>query len=375
VWLAGAGLSLIAVCYGLARFAYGLFVPVLREEFGLDSRAVGAIAASSYVGYCVAIVTATLLTARFGGRPVALSAGVTATIGTAIIAAAGSTVLLAVGVVIAGSSTGLASPPLVDAVARTVEPSRRDRVQTVINAGTGLGVMVSGPVALLVGDNWRIAWWLFTVIAAVVTVWVAFAVPGRAAPPLDTTRPLRPSTLRPAGALRLLSAATLMGLSSAAVWTFGRDVAISTGGMSTQSSTVLWIVLGAAGLLAAFTGDIVARLGLASAWAMSMLALAAATATFTLASSLPLLLFGAAALFGAIYIALTGILLVWSTQTYRGTPAHGVGAAFLMIAVGQALGSPLLGTMSDVMSPQTAFMIAAGVAAAGAILVPRRPSN
>jgi predicted MFS family arabinose efflux permease len=94
-----------------------------------------------------------------------------------------------------------------------------------------------------------------------------------------------------------------------------------------------------------------------------------------LASSLPLLLFGAAALFGAIYIALTGILLVWSTQTYRGTPALGVGAAFLMIAVGQALGSPLLGTMSDVMSPQTAFMIAAGVAAAGAILVLAAPAT
>jgi predicted MFS family arabinose efflux permease len=125
-------------------------------------------------------------------------------------------------------------------------------------------------------------------------------------------------------------------------------------------------------LLAAFTGDVVARLGLVSAWAMSMLALAAATATFTLASNSPLLLFGAAALFGAVYIALTGILLVWSTQTYRGTPALGVGAAFLMIAIGQAIGSPLLGTMSDVMSSQTAFMIAAAVAAAGAILVPRR---
>jgi predicted MFS family arabinose efflux permease len=375
VWLAGAGMSLVAVCYGLARFAYGLFVPVLREEFGLASGAVGAIAASSYVGYCVAIVAATLLTARFGARPVALSAGVTATIGTAIIAAAGSTVVLAVGVVIAGSSTGLASPPLVDAVARTVEPRLRDRVQTVINAGTGLGVMVSGPVALVVGDNWRIAWWLFTVIAAVVTVWTALAVPDPATPAADTTRPRRPSSLLPAGAPRLLSSATLMGLSSAAVWTFGRDVAISAGGMSTQASTVLWIVLGAAGLLAAFTGDIVARLGLASAWAMSMLALAAATAAFTLASHSALLLFGAAALFGAVYIALSGILLVWSTQTYRGTPAFGVGAAFLMIAVGQAIGSPLLGTMSDVLSSQTAFMTAAAVAAAGAFLVPRRSHN
>lgn len=36
VRLAAAGLSLIAVCYGPAWFAYGLFPPVLTEEFGLD---------------------------------------------------------------------------------------------------------------------------------------------------------------------------------------------------------------------------------------------------------------------------------------------------------------------------------------------------
>ncbi|HET6736824.1 YbfB/YjiJ family MFS transporter [Mycobacterium sp.] len=59
VRLAAAGLWLIAVCYGLARFAYGLFLPVLTEEFGLDGTVAGAIASSSYIGYCVAIVVAT----------------------------------------------------------------------------------------------------------------------------------------------------------------------------------------------------------------------------------------------------------------------------------------------------------------------------
>jgi uncharacterized MFS-type transporter YbfB len=58
-------MSLIAVTYGLARFAYGLFVPELRTEFGLDGATAGAIAASSYVAYCVAIAAATLLTARW----------------------------------------------------------------------------------------------------------------------------------------------------------------------------------------------------------------------------------------------------------------------------------------------------------------------
>ncbi len=376
MWLAGAGLSLIAVCYGLARFAYGLFLPVLRDEFGFSGSTAGAIAASSYASYCVAIVTATVLTTRFGARPLAVAAGVAATVGTGSIAAAESTAVLAVGVVIAGASTGLASPPLADAVARTVDSHRRDRVQTVVNAGTGLGVMISGPVALVVGDSWRAAWWLFAAVAAAVTVWTAQTVPGRSGPAgkvRSSTR--RPSPLLPAGAVRLLTAATLMGLASAAVWTFGKDVATSTGGLGSQASTVLWIVLGAAGLLAALTGDVIARFGLALAWAVAMAVLAGATAGFVLAQDSPPVLFTAAAIFGAAYIALTGMLLLWGTLIYPTSPGFGVGAAFLMIAAGQAVGAPLVGALTDLATSRTAFLTAAATALAGAALTPRPSSH
>ena len=376
MWLAGAGLSLIAVCYGLARFAYGLFLPVLREEFGLSGSTAGAIAASSYASYCVAIVTATVLTARFGARPLAVAAGVTATVGTGSIAAAESTAVLAVGVVIAGASTGLASPPLADAVARAVDPNRRDRVQTVVNAGTGFGVMISGPIALVVGDSWRVAWWLFAAVAAAVTVWTAQTVPGRSSPAGKVRSSTgRPSPLLPAGAVRLLTAATLMGLASAAVWTFGKDVATSNGGLSSQASTVLWIVLGAAGLFAALTGDVIARSGLALAWAVAMAVLAGATAGFVLAQDSPPVLFTAAAIFGAVYIALTGGLLLWGTLLYPTSPAFGVGAAFLMISAGQAVGSPLIGALTDLATSRTAFLTAAATALAGAALAPRPSSH
>ncbi|RAE74299.1 MFS transporter, partial [Burkholderia multivorans] len=80
---------------------------------------------------------------------------------------------------LAGSSTGIASPPLAHAVALFVRSGVRDRTQTVINAGTGAGVALAGPVALLTVGQWRLAWWAFAVIAAVVTVWVARAVPRR----------------------------------------------------------------------------------------------------------------------------------------------------------------------------------------------------
>ncbi|WP_231579561.1 hypothetical protein [Dermacoccus sp. PE3] len=97
-----AGLALIAVCYGLARFAYGLFVPAFRAEFDLGAGAAGAIGSGSYVIYCLAIVVATVLTPRFGGRAVAAAAGVIATVGVLVVAAAPNAGVLMIGVLIAG---------------------------------------------------------------------------------------------------------------------------------------------------------------------------------------------------------------------------------------------------------------------------------
>jgi predicted MFS family arabinose efflux permease len=113
---------------------------------------------------------------------VAIAAGLAAAVGTGLIAGAPNAVVLAVGVVIGGSSTGLASPPVAAAVTRWVPAERADRVQTVVNAGTGLGVSVSGPVALLLFHSWRLAWAVFCVLAVLVTIWTAIAVPGGADP-------------------------------------------------------------------------------------------------------------------------------------------------------------------------------------------------
>jgi predicted MFS family arabinose efflux permease len=360
--LAAMGMVLIAVCYGLARFAYGLFVPALRAEFGMDAASAGALASAGYGGYCVAIVLATVATARLGARWVAVAAGASATAGTALIAAAPGTAVLAVGVVVAGSSTGLASPPLADAVARWVTGPRASRAQAVVNAGTGLGVLISGPVALLAGSAWRLAWLAFAVIAAAATVWAAVTIPGRTRG--DTGR--LPSPLLPAGALRLLAAAAVLGAASAAVWTFGRDVVIA-GGVGERASTMMWIGLGAAGLAGALTGDLVCRVGLRRAWPVAMLALAAATAM--LLTGAPLV-FAAAAVFGASYIVLTALLLLWGTSVYPESPAFGVGAAFLMIAVGQALGAPVIGLLRDHAGSPAAFYAAATAAVAGTALRP-----
>jgi hypothetical protein len=106
-----------------------------------------------------------------------------------------------------------------------------------------------------------------------------------------------------------------------------------------------------------------------------MLLLAAATATIGLTpGSLPAI-FGAAAVFGAVYIALTGVLLVWGTRLYPDAPAFGVGAPFLLLALGQAVAAPAIGLLTDVATSAAAFCTAALVTALGAFSRPRVVSS
>lgn len=358
-----AGVALIATCYGFARFAYGLFVPRFSEEFALSAGLTGAIAGGSYVGYCLAIGISTLLTSRWGPRPVAVLAGAVATAGMAVVAAAPSAAVLAVGVLIAGSSTGIASPPLAAAVARWVHSGIRDSAQTVVNAGTGIGVLVSGPVAVLLVDQWRWAWALFAVVAAVVTVWVSRVVPGGRSATDQVADTERASLAR--GSAPLLLAAFVLGLSSSAVWTFGQDV-VSASSRSDWLAPTVWMVIGAAGIAGAFAGWVVDRLGVRASWTVLMVLLAAGSAGLAGGAGRAAAALAAAAVFGAAYIALTGVLLVWATRIYDRGPALGVGLAFFMIAAGQAVGAPLVGLGWDTWSPPTVFFGCAGVALAGA---------
>lgn len=366
-----AGAALIATCYGLARFAYGLFAPEFRAEFAISSTVSGLIGAGSYLGYCLAIVASLVLTERVGARQVAVAAGAVASLGTAMVALAPSTPVLALGVLIAGSSTGIASPPLAAAVSRWVRGGIQDRAQTVVNAGTGVGVLVSGPIALTLLEQWRWAWALFAAIAAAVSVWIFRAVPSSAEDrPGEADAPGRgdPDERRYVpGTTVMILAAFLMGLSSAAVWTFGRDLITTVGGASTLVASSMWTVLGAAGIIGALGGDLVARIGIGWSWTGAMSVMAGATALLAAVPGTVVTIFLAAAVFGSSYILLTALVLLWSTHLYPNRVSFGVGLSFLMIAVGQAVGAPLTGYLTDVAGISTAFNTCAILGIVGAL--------
>ncbi|MGV0853406.1 MFS transporter [Mycolicibacterium phlei] len=366
-----AGTALIACCYGFGRFAYGLFGPVFAETFGLNSTIIGAIGAGSYIGYCAAIVASLLLTDRLGARTVAVAAGIVAAVGISIIALAPSAWVLAVGVLVAGCSTGIVSPPLAAAVAEHVPAEKADRAQTIVNGGTGIGVVLSAPIALLLLNHWRGAWAIFAVISAAVTVWIYRAIPASShrRDNLVVEQPWR------SGTFALLVAALLTGFGSAAVWTFGRELITTAGGADAARSSLMWIVIGAAGIVGALAGDAAQRLGLRRAWMLATATMAVASLLLAaVPSHLPLILL-AATLFGGAYIALTGLALLWGTRLYPDSASFGVGLGFFTIAAGQAVGAPVTGALIDTFGGRVAFAVVAAIGLAAVAVRPVRDAR
>ena len=377
-WLVAPGLAMIAVTYGLARFAYGLFLPEMRQAFSLSEAVLGLIGAGSYVGYCFAIIIALVFTSRTGPRFMVVVAGAVAVVGMTAVAGAPVTWVLALGVLAAGSSSGLASPPMSEAVARSIRRGLQDRANTLINSGTSIGVALSGPAALLLVEQWRLAWAAFASIGLLVLVWNTRVMPPKAVSggSLDETEAgyvprLSVRYLIGAKSVLLYAAATGVGFASAAYWTFSRDLVVQTGDLSVAGSTLFWTVIGVSGIAGGLAGDLVRRLGLARAFRASLLCMAAAVGLLAAAPNVLLLAYLSATLFGSTYIMLTGIILVWSVTVFHERPSAGLGAAFLLIAVGQILGSLIAGVVAGAVGLPSTFWAFAGVAVLTALIRPR----
>src|SRR5215216_1628168 len=328
-WLVAPGLAMIAITYGLARFAYGLFLPEMRETLELSESVLGLIGAGSYAGYCFAVLGALVFTCRAGPRLMAVAAGTVAVVGMAVVASAPTAWVLALGVLVAGSSSGLASPPMGEAVATAIPEASQDRANALINSGTSIGVALSGPAALLVTEQWRIAWVAFALVGGAVVVWNAFAMPRK--PVGDDRREGVAQTDVPRLSVRylvgsrsvpLFAAATGVGFASAAYWTFSRDMVVRFGDLSGTGSTMLWA-------------------------------------------------YSSAALFGSTYIMLTGIILLWSVSVFHERPSAGLGAAFLLIAVGQVFGTFTAGALAGAAGLVVTFWAFAGTAVVAALISAR----
>jgi len=338
--LAFAGFSLIAISYGLARFSWGLMLPAVTREISFSAQVAGTIAAGSFVAYCLSISAASQLTARFGPRLIAGASAISAAAGLLVLAISVSPMMLGAGIFIAGLSAGLSSPTLAVAVNQVIAEQQQAVLNTVINAGTGAGIMLSVPVLLLMPGGWRAACAVFAIIALLCLVPVMRYLPheGHAYAQQEWRKVLLRRRM-----FRLACVAFVSGMASAAWWSFGPDVLREHADVPGETLSLLWLVCGAAGILGALTGPLSKIIGMQQVYRFAQLFMAAPLLLIAFSHAFSWWMIPAVALCGIGYITLSGVLLVGGTEAAPDSPASGVGVVFFMLAAGQVTGSVIFG--------------------------------
>lgn len=369
----GAGFLALVATYGIGRLAYGLFVPVFREEFGLSLDVIGLFASTAQAGYLVATVATGVLTVRYGPRLPVVSGGLLLAVGAAITATATGPVWLAAGLATAGASAGGTWGPFSDAVERQVPPSGAPRALAMVNAGSPVGLVVASVFVLAAGDRWRLVWWAFAAVGllAALAAWVVLA-PG---PLADSDRPrLRPGWFLDARSARLLLVAVGISVTSGAYFAHAPDTA-QDGGLASWIGPAMWAVLGTAG---AAVGVVAARIadrhGLRWPLASMLVLVGGSTLLLRVVPGSVTAALTSAAVFGVAFTTGFAFIVMWSQQVFRDEPTAGFSLVIVFVAVGFIIGPGLFGVLATGVGRPVALLTVAAPALLVA-LVPPAPED
>ena len=371
--LATAGIGVVGVCFGMARYGYGLLLPDVRREYGLSPAQLGAIGTGSYAMYLAATALTGAFTARVGARRTAVAAALLAAAGMGIAGLSRSPTVFVVGILIAGASAGLAFAPFADA-ARPLAPAMRGRVVSAISCGTGYGVALAAPIAIVAGASWRSAWLAFAAGALAAAWWAARVLPGGRACGADDDRARgawRSVLCR--RAMALLACGLLVGLGSSAYWTFAVEHLSAAGALSPAASRTFLGVVGVASVLATLSGDLVRRLGPTSAYVLSAIVEAGALALLAVAPRSLSAALASAVLFGAAYSAVIAIQVIWGTHLFAARPSLGVAAVMAAGGTGFAIGPLAAGLLAGPLGLGGVLLIGAAVRRRDRADGPREP--
>ena len=349
---------MIAVSFGLARYGYGLLLPEMRSTLSITAGVAGLIASATYVSYLLANAGVVWVTGRWGPRAAIGLATLLASAGMLMISLAHSASVLAAGVLVGGAAAGLAFPPYADLVARDVDPRRRDLAWSTVSSGTGWGVALAGPIAVVAGGHWRIAWLVFVALAVGTGCAAVLLAPanhqGRRLrrPQLSWTWFFCPRS-RP-----LLLSAVLVGAGSAVWWSFSVD-AVRQAGIGPTPAHLFYAVCGAAGILASVSGAAFDRIGLRRGYLVACSLLAISVAVLGVATNRLVAVLAAAVLFGVFYNGVIAAQGIWSSRVFADHPSAGLAAVNTALTVGTLTGPALAGVAIGQVGFATTLLAAA----------------
>lgn len=381
----GAGLSIVAVTYGLARYSYGLFLPDIKQAFGLSFEWMGLIASSSYIGYLISTAIGSIISGRLGPKIPIVLGGICAISGLLLIATAYNKWLLLTGVTVAGMSPGLSYPPLSDAVVLMVKETKRDLAYSIINSGTSLGVMIAAPIALWAGNQWRTAWMVFAVLALFSTTWNYFVIMSskgvRDSHKGEISKPTLKWLIKRKSS-KLFAFTFCFGVVASAFWTYSVEYIASVNKCILISdfeiaenvfSKIFWTGVGISGFAGISASYFIHSFGLRNIIQAGMAIMALSNFILVLFPSNGFSLIISSLFFGGIFILTTAFIGIWSIYVFYDHPSAGFGATFFILSLGQMVGPYFFGIVAEQYNLSMVFYIASIMGGLFSFIKPKEP--
>ncbi len=330
-----------ASALGLARFAYGLLIPAMRDDLGWSLTEAGVMSAANGLGYLVgALVTPAVqrrlgatATFRWGMVLTAVALAATAVSGDfpaqlaarAAAGMAGALVFISGGVIAARVATGIASStPIV-----------------VYFAGAGLGIVFSGATIPALGDHWQLACAGLGAAAGLATLvsWSAARTDEGEDAPAGSVRML--PLWRMALAYLLFAAGYITYITFLSAYLADRHASIA-------QVTLTWTVLGLAVVLAPFLWSRPITDWPGGRALAALLVLLAGGAALALASSALPVVLASAVVYGATFMSVPAAVTALIKANTPPAEWTATLAAFTTVfAAGQTAGPWLAGLLAD----------------------------
>ncbi|WP_416063276.1 MFS transporter [Rhodococcus indonesiensis] len=360
-----AGAAVVGVAFGMARYAYGLTLPDIREDLRLSELVLGLVASATFAGYLAGLLLAGRLAARHGSRAPTTVGGACGAAGAVIVTFAQSPGLLAVGVVLAGSAGGWVWAPYSDIVTRSVPSRQQPRALAIITTGTSGGLVLLGALAVLAAvGSWRLVW-AGIALAAVAAALVNLRLVPRTRPaPHPEARPGASSLV---AALRAPAAYSVVYFAVVVVYfTYAADV-LDSGTLPAAAVPALYAAVGLTGMVGVATGTLAQRLGSVRVAALCLATVGAALGLLGLSSGSVAATAASACIFGMGYMTGSAVLAVWTAEL---VPER-AGAAFTACLVVGALSSvaapALAGAAIPALGLGSLLVVTAAVSLLGAV--------
>jgi predicted MFS family arabinose efflux permease len=167
----------------------------------------------------------------------------------------------------------------------------------------------------------------------------------------------------------LLGQAFSYGLIAAFYYTYAVDL-VQRSGFDDAWGAILWTFVGVGGVTGILTGDGIQRFGLNRCLMICLSVLAASIGALTLTGGYGPAVVVSAVAFGASYMPIAAILVVWNSNIFYERPATGFSAVLFSLALGSVVGPATLGTVAAVSDLRMAFWCAAAMTAASIFLRP-----